>query len=244
MADAAISNEVEVQGDDVIQPDLLRNYRFRLCLDEDSVARALEVRRQIYVDQVGYAVPVPDAYDLRFWMVIAEEARTGEAVGSMRITPRSQGPMECEEYFTLPPRFTAPTVYEVNRLAILPAHRKSETFLPVVSLGLFKSGVDFLVQMKATFALIASRPERVWTYKWLRFQSTGMKATYAKLAEAEHELLSYDYGRLDEIMAGHPFRHFFLNMRYDEITIPTDVPPAGAATPHLVYAAPPFAKSA
>src|SRR5262249_41440850 len=125
-------------------PRLLEGYRFRVCENASDVRRALDVRRRVYVDAAGYQVPVPDDYDARSWFLIAEETRTGEAVGSMPLPPRSAGPLELEEYFTLAKTLRAPTAVELNRFAILPGHRKGKTFLPVVSLGLFKMVHTFL----------------------------------------------------------------------------------------------------
>src|SRR2546428_5292062 len=71
---------------------LLRGYRFSICEDAASVARALEVRRQVYRGACGYDVPIPDEYDGRSWLLLAEDVRSGEAVGSMRVTPRAAGP--------------------------------------------------------------------------------------------------------------------------------------------------------
>src|SRR2546426_3330410 len=102
---------------------LLRGYRFSVCEDAASVARALDVRQQVYRGACGYDVPIPDEYDGRSWLLLAEEVRTGEAVGSMRVTPRSAGPLEAEEYFVLPAALRSANVVEITRFAILPTHR-------------------------------------------------------------------------------------------------------------------------
>src|SRR5204863_2360181 len=103
-----------------------------------------------------------------------------------RITPR-EGLLEAEEYFTLPLRLRTPRAAEISRLAILPAHRKSRTFLPIVSLGLFKLTMRFLERVDAEYMVICSRPERIWTFEWMRFSRTGLSASYTKLAGAPHE---------------------------------------------------------
>src|SRR5437879_6262161 len=82
---------------------LLRGYRFSVCEDAASVARALEVRRQVYRETCGYEVPIPDEYDGRSWLLLAEDVRTGEAVGSLRVTPRAAGRLRPEEAFAVPP---------------------------------------------------------------------------------------------------------------------------------------------
>src|ERR1051325_10181159 len=74
--------------------DLLRGYRFRVCTDPASFAAALDVRRRVYQGGCGYDVPVPDEYDGRSWLLLAEHVEAGETVGTMRIAPRSAGPLE------------------------------------------------------------------------------------------------------------------------------------------------------
>src|SRR5437867_5446081 len=119
----APTGESRPQGDDVL-PRLLEGYRFRICEDAAAAARALDVRRRVYVDGAGYRIPVPDAYDARSWFLLAEDVHTGQVVGSMRLTPRLFGPLELEEYFTLPAALRGPGSFELNRFAILPGYRK------------------------------------------------------------------------------------------------------------------------
>lgn len=209
-----------------VLPGLLRGYRFSVCDSPAAAGRALDVRREVY-GGVGYDIRRPDRYDERSWILLAEDTATGETVGTMRVTPRFAGPLESEEYFDLPRRFRSPGTFELNRFAILPAYRKGSTFLPVVSLGLFKMVHDLLFSLNARYMVIASKPERVWTYQWMRFRGTGLIAPYGKLGGAEHELLTYDMRRAPEILAGHPFREFFVSARYDEVEMPRRLPRLG-----------------
>jgi hypothetical protein len=212
--------------------NLLTGYHFCICETPGDVAEALDVRRRVYVEASGYRVPVPDEYDPRSWLLLAREASSGEAVGSVRITPR-QDTLEAEEYFQLPSRLRTPWAAEISRLAILPAHRKSRTFLPIVSLGLFKLVMRFLERVDAEYMVICSKPERIWTFEWMRFSRTGLSAPYTKLAGAEHELLWYDFKRKERILEGHPFRSFFLEIEYEQVHLPVGVPSLGipAGTP-------------
>ena len=63
---------------------VLAGYRFHVCRDAVDVGRALDLRRQVSVDECGYDVPVPDRYDTRSWLLAAEEVATGACVGTMR----------------------------------------------------------------------------------------------------------------------------------------------------------------
>ena len=206
---------------------ILQGYRFSLCDSPEAVERALDVRRRVYVEGVGYDVPVPDAYDHRSWLLLAEDEATGQAVGSMRLTPRFAGPFELEEYFTLPASLRSPRDVEVNRFAILPEYRKGKTFLPSVSLGLFKLTMRFLQSINARHLVIASKPERIWTYEWMAFRQTGHVARYGSLDSIEHALLEYDLRHAAELFAGHPFESFFMGLDYREVVLPSRLPELG-----------------
>jgi N-acyl-L-homoserine lactone synthetase len=224
----AESTQVQVavdEGSDLSQ--LLRGYRFTVCQSRADVARAIEVRRKVYVDLSHYPIDVPDRYDRRSWFLLATETATGQAVGSLRITPRFAGPLELEEYFRLPGSLAAPRACELSRFAILPEHRKSTTFLPAVSLGLFNLVRRFLTAIDAEYMVICSKRERIWTYEWMRFQRTGLSARYAKLSNAEHELLWYDFRNAADVLEGHPFRDFFMKTDYREVIVPGEAPALG-----------------
>lgn len=181
-----------VHGDGSIFPDLLRGCRFRVCDDGVSAARALEVRRRVYQGACGYEVPIPDEYDLRSWLLLAEDADTGAPVGSMRVTPRSAGPVEAEEYFELPDEIVSPHLVEVTRFAVLPTRDEGGRGLPAVALGLLKLSARFVRLLGADRVVICSRMDRVHFYTWLGFQPTGMVAAYQKLSGLEHALLTCD----------------------------------------------------
>jgi N-acyl-L-homoserine lactone synthetase len=213
---------------DAGQSGLLAGYRFSVCDTPESFARALEVRRQIYVGNIGYEVPVPDSYDARSWLLLAEHVASGRAVGTMRLTPRFGGAFELEEYFTLPRELQSPRAVELSRFAILPEFRKGTTFVPVVSLGLFMLTRSWLDRIGAHLMVICAKPEKVWTYEWLRFQRTGRTAPYGKLGNVEHELLWCDFRRWcdargDVTFQDHPFREFF-TARHREVEVPTEMP--------------------
>lgn len=219
------TQETTTDGD--ILPELLAGFRFSVCETPQDFADALEVRRQVYCDDVGYDVPVLDALDARSWLLIARDESTGKAVGTMRLTPRFAGSFELEEYFTLPKTLRGPRSVELNRFAILPEYRKGKTFFPVVSLGLFKLVLRFLKSQGSHHLVIASKAERIWTYEWLRFKRTGVTAMYGALDAIEHELLTFDFRAEDEILGNHPFARFFHGIDYREVILPATLPALG-----------------
>jgi hypothetical protein len=208
--------------------DLLEGYRFTVCEDPEAFRSALDVRKRVYNGTCGYDLPIPDVYDERSWLLVAEHAASGEAVGTMRITPRSSGRLEAEEYFWLPPRLRTPRSVEVNRFAILPAHRRGEKLMPAVSFGLFKLMIQFVMnRLRADYVVVCSKEERIWTYEWLRFQRSGIVARYAKLGNAEHELLTMDLRRRLSEHRDHRLWEFLFESEHAEITVPDIIPDLG-----------------
>lgn len=205
---------------------ILQGFRFRVCQTSEDWEAALEIRRSVYRESCGYEVPIPDEYDGRSWLFIAEDVATGAAVGTMRVTPRYSGPVEAEEYFTLP-RHLRQNSAEITRFAIMPGYRKGKTFLPVVSLGLFKLVRDFSARIGIRHLIVCSKAERMWTYEWMRFKTTGKRARYSKLNDAEHELISLDLVRCFEGAEDHPFYGFFRDARYQEVEVPARIPSPG-----------------
>jgi N-acyl-L-homoserine lactone synthetase len=206
---------------------LLQGFRFRVCQTREDWEAAIEVRRAIYRESLGYEVPVPDEYDRRSWLFLAEDTATGKVVGTMRVTPRFAGRLESEEYFTLPRNLRDPMALEITRFAILPEYRKGKTFLPVVSLGLFKLAKEFGTRIGGRHLVVCSKAERMWTYEWMRFKTTGLKARYEKLNDAEHELISCDIQRTLSDMDDHPFGPFFKYAKYEEVEVPARIPSPG-----------------
>lgn len=200
---------------------LLRGYRFRLCETEGDVSRALAVRRRVYADECGYDVPIPDAYDARSWLLLAEHMGTGETVGSLRLTPRVAGPIEAEEYFRLPSELTRGRIVEATRFAILPSHRTGRRLLPAVALGLFKLAIRYVLMLDADHVVVCARPERVWSYEWIGFERTGISAPYRKLAGASHELMVSPIAAAIERSRDHRFWDFFMESDDPEIVLPS-----------------------
>jgi hypothetical protein len=206
----------------------LSGYRFSVCASPEEANRALDVRRRVYVGEKGYDVGVPDPYDDRSWLLLAEDARTGEAVGTLRITCAKAGAIEMASCFQLPARLSESDVAELSRLAILPSHRASATQSLAVSLGLFKMMVRVILAEGIRLLAVCSKAERIWSYTWLQFRSTGVSAPYTILDGAMHEILLLDLRHGPE-----PYQDtfdlydFFFAGSSPEITIPDRMPPLG-----------------
>jgi hypothetical protein len=222
-----VARTEERRGDGPLS-DLLAGYRFEVCTDRAAFDAALDVRRRVYNDSCGYDVPIPDAYDRRSWLLIARHVESGGAVGTMRITPRSAGRLEAEEYFWLPPKLRTTRSVEVNRFAILPEHRRGQGVMPAVSFGLFKLMMNLVMnRLGAEYIVVCSTEERIWTYEWLRFQRSGIVANYTKLGNKEHELLTMDLRRRLAEHSDHRLFEFIFESEHPEVSLPESVPGLG-----------------
>jgi hypothetical protein len=218
-----------------IPADLLDGFRFRVCETEEDATRAIEVRRRVYRDGSGYTVPVPDDVDARSWLLIAEDVTTGKAVGTVRITPRSAGPLEGEEYIQLPKRLARAETIEITRLAILPEYRKTNMLIPAVSFGLFRLTYEFAMQLGAQAEVVCSKPERLMSYVLMGFQPTGRSASYTKLNGAKHELLWHDFRQADTMVDNELFRRLYLGQGFPQVETPEAVPALGLAVSDATY---------
>lgn len=224
------SNTEETGKSEPTQDDfasLLAGFRFTVCETAEEAAEALEVRRRVYCCDAGYAIPCPDEYDGRSWILRAEDLATGQCVGTMRLTPRFAGRFECEEYFDLPPQLCGSTGIEISRFAILPEYRKRNALVPAVSFGLFRLCYELALAVGSTYQVVCSKEERVFTYTAMSFQPTGQTAAYEKLNGAEHELLWSDFSRAAEMLPDNVFRVLFLETAFDEVMLPNRRPPLG-----------------
>jgi hypothetical protein len=218
-----------------IPTDLLDGFRFRLCETVEDATRAIEVRRRVYCDGAGYTVPVPDDVDARSWLLMAEEVATGRAVGTVRITPRWAGPLECEEYLELPTRLARPSTIEITRLAILPEHRKTNALVPAVSFGLVRLTYEFSILIGAQAEVVCSKPERAMSYLLMGFRPTGRSASYAKLNGARHDLLWHDFRQASTMVENELFRRLSLGSGFPQVSIPTVAPVLGLAVSEGTY---------
>jgi N-acyl-L-homoserine lactone synthetase len=213
---------------------VLEGYRFRVCETEAEVERSLAIRRRVYVEEKGVQVDVPDAYDRHSWLLIAEEVESGEAVATMRVTARAAGPLECEHSFVLPASLRAPDVVEISRFAILPEHRQGKGRSPGVSLGLFKAVILFAQRVVgAKRVVVCSKAERVQTYTFLCFRSTGVRAPYTALDGTMHEILVMDLRHGFDPYGDHEMFEFFINVDSPQIVLPAVPPRLGLGTAGL-----------
>lgn len=214
----------DTEATDSYLSSLLKGYRFRVAETAEEFAAALELRREVYCGEFGYDVPVPDAYDHRSYLLIAECEETGEIVGTMRVTPRELGPIEAEEFFELPESIDTPRAIEISRFAIKRSHRKTRTFLPTVACGLYKLLYEFSMFLGTDCQIVCTKEEKLASYLSMGFSSTGIKKSYAALNGTEHELLHHDFNRLEVILKDNPFGELCLTP-LDEVALPNDLPP-------------------
>jgi N-acyl-L-homoserine lactone synthetase len=214
----------QTQATDSYLTELLQGYRFRVAQTAEDFAAALELRREVYCGDFGYDVPVPDEYDHRSYLLIAECEESGEIVGTMRMTPRALGPVEAEEYFRLPGALDSDRAIEISRFAIKRSHRKTRTFLPVISVGLFKLCYEFSMLLGSDCQIVCSKADKMASYLSMGFRSTGITKRYAKLNGTQHELLFHDFTRVAVILKDNPFGEL-CQTPLAAVMLPSEMPP-------------------
>ena len=222
IAERQSPNEIKVI-EDVRQ--MLSPFRFQICTTPEQATEAYAVRRAVYEDGCDYAVETPDDIDSRSWLLLAREADTGRAVGTMRATPRSHGPLELERYFRLPLPLTRGAV-ELSRFAILPEFRQTSNS-PAVSIGMFNLVKRFLDSIDTQYMLLASKAKRAHTYQWLRFTGTGIEARYPELGQEKHELMFMNLPKAHIALEGHPLEIVLNGYPFESVEVPDGVPALG-----------------
>ena len=188
---------------------LLRGYRFRVCEDEDSAARAIAVRRD----------STPDAYDTRSWLLVAEHLATGTVVGTLRVTPRLLGPLAAEEHVELPSDLALPKSFELSQLAIVRGARRS--MLAAVTTGLFKLAYEFCLYMGSECQVACCDAATAATYVAFGFHTVA--TTDGRV------LLAHDFRRAGTKLRGNRHHELFCHLDVAEVVLPTRTPQLGLA---------------
>jgi len=216
---------VQTAPTEITAPLLLGGYRFRVCDTPEDVARALDVRRRVYRDELGLSFPIPDPYDDRSWLLLAEDVATGEAIGAIRLTPRSRGPLEVEEHFELPAAYRTSATVEITRFTIVAAYRNRTR----VVIGLMKLVIRSLDRLGARKVVAGATRERIWNYKWFNMIETSMRAPYAGMNGAEVTLMVCDFAQaFAGLSARRTQRETFLDAERAEPPTPALVTVGGA----------------
>ena len=192
---------------------LLSPYRFTVCEDEAAAARAIGVRRQAEMQ----GADVVDEHDARSWLLIAENAATGEAVGTLRVTTRLLGLLAAEARHTLPADLALPKCFELSRFAVLPTDRGARS---AVALGLWKLAYEFCLWMGSECQVACPDADDARAYTAIGFRPV----------RGSDELLSHDFRRAGTGLRANPFRALFCELDLAEVTLPSRTPLVGLAT--------------
>ncbi len=190
---------------------LLHGYRFRVCEDEESAARAVALRRD-----------GGDAYDTRSWLLVAEHVATGETVGTLRITPRLLGPLAAEEHVALPRDLALAKSFELSRLEIACGARSST--VAAVTAGLFKLAYEFCLYMGSECQIACADRETAATYVAFGFRETAPVAS-----AGGRVLLAHDFRRAGTGLRGNRFHELFCELDVAEVVLPARTPQLGLA---------------
>jgi hypothetical protein len=194
---------------------LLADYRFRVCTDEVTAAKAVALRA--HTD----GAPIVDEYDARSWLLIAERATTGKAVGTLRISPRVLGPLPVEARVALPADLASPKSFELSRLATVALDRTART---AVTLGLCKLAFEFSLWMGSECQVASADSCDARAYL-----AIGFRPVERAMGDGDTDLLAHDFRRAGTGLRGNPFRDLFCELELPEILLPPRTPMMGIA---------------
>ena len=164
-------------------------------------ANALDLRRACEVRAEGYGHHMPSLRQSLFepdaldrtegtLVLICEDKKTGDAVGTARIQTSRQGPLLIEQSMPLPSHMSRLGRAEITRLATLP---KAD---PVLKFAICKAAFLYCLSTQSRFAIIGARNEAlVRQYKRIGFVEMNADQPMVPLAHAgnmPHRVLMFD----------------------------------------------------
>jgi hypothetical protein len=99
-------------------------FTVRAVKDHDSLARAIKIRQSAYarhLPEFAQKLGEPEEADLdeNSVVLLAESKLDGSALGTMRITTNTRGPLALERSLPLPERFAGKKLAEATRLGVM-----------------------------------------------------------------------------------------------------------------------------
>lgn len=171
------------------------SFSIRPAVSTLDLRRACEVRAEGY----GHHLPSwrqsliePDALDREdeTLVLICEDKRTGQAIGTARIQTSRQGPLLIEESMPLPESISRLGRAEITRLATIAGAD------PVLKFAICKAAFLYCISSQARFAIIGARNEAlVRQYKRIGFNELNPDEPMVPLAHAggmPHRVLMFD----------------------------------------------------
>jgi hypothetical protein len=171
------------------------SFTIRPAVNALDLRRACEVRAEGYghhMPSMRQSLIEPDGLDRAegTLVLICEDKKTGNAVGTARIQTSRQGPLLIEQSMPLPPHMSRLGRAEITRLATLP---KAD---PVLKFAICKAAFLYCLSTQSRFAIIGARNEAlVRQYKRIGFVEMNADQPMVPLAHAgnmPHRVLMFD----------------------------------------------------
>ena len=171
------------------------SFTIRPAVNALDLRRACEVRAEGYghhMPSMRQSLLEPDALDRTegTLVLICEDKKTGDAVGTARIQTSRQGPLLIEQSMPLPSHMARLGRAEITRLATLP---KAD---PILKFAICKAAFLYCLSTQSRFAIIGARNEAlVRQYKRIGFVEMNADQPMVPLAHAgnmPHRVLMFD----------------------------------------------------
>lgn len=158
---------------------------------ERDKADALEVRRQVYCDELGYKWELAeDGFDVRASICVVRTGK-GRPIASLRIVGPRDRPLEVEQFVQiddiLPPN-SRPG--EISRFCVLPPFRRISSS---VHFALFQFAFDLAQAERFSHFIVWAKPTIMPIYRYLLFQVVeGVSFRHPELGNDLHHVLVLD----------------------------------------------------
>jgi N-acyl-L-homoserine lactone synthetase len=160
-----------------------------------DIERAIEIRRQVYIEELGFdlgGAGPSDSLDDRAIHLLATTA-SGEAVGSLRFIDASARPFEIEAFLDLSP-YISPARHpaEITRLCVIAPYRRI-TRAAFVHLAILEAVLRLARRLGVTDFVASTRSDLMAFYTYLLFE-THPEAVYhhPEIGDALHTLVCLD----------------------------------------------------
>ena len=208
-----------------------KQYRCSVCTNDAAVFRAFEIHRLSRGD-AGYPVPVADEYDGRSWFVQAQDLDSRDTFASLRLTPRSAGPLEAERYFPFPS--SVQSLAEISVVAFARCGQTNAAAQSAVRLGVVGVAFAFLQAACVEFVATCCPLEDARAYERLGLTRTRLVAECPRQPGALQVLLHADLRCGGRQLPAGPLRDLLASLPPTERIAPEDLPPLGLGTVRII----------
>jgi len=167
-----------------------------------DIARAIEIRRKVYVEEFGFSLGGNDGsdnFDRKAYHLLVTNTNNGEPVASLRLLDAPDRPFEVESFVdicTIIGRDRHPA--EVSRFCVLLPYRRVSRQM-FVHLSILEAFLRLSRELGVTDLIAWAREELLGFYKYILFEILEEYTfDHPKIGNRKHTLMRLDLTSLEE----------------------------------------------